>query len=148
MQSISEDVITLGQLSVRYFRDGSKENQMGAFELVVPPGSNVPPPHSHSLNEEMIYVLEGKLQYSVGRESRDLMPGESMFTPKGEVHGFSNPFATTARALVVLTPDIGAGYFQEIAAVVNAGGPPDRAKMMKIMESHGLKVAAPGGQGK
>ncbi len=147
MQSISEDVITLGQLSVRYFRDGSKEKQMGAFELVVPPGSMVPPPHSHSENEEMIYVLEGTLKYSVDGESRDLKPGESMFTPKGSVHGFSNPFSATARALVVLTPDVGAAYFREVAAVVNAGGPPDRSKMMQIMEKYGLKVAAPGPQG-
>jgi uncharacterized cupin superfamily protein len=34
---------------------------MGIFELTVPPASNVPPPHSHSNNEEIVYVLEGTL---------------------------------------------------------------------------------------
>ena len=34
---------------------------MGIFELTVPPASNVPPPHSHSNSEEIVYVLEGTL---------------------------------------------------------------------------------------
>ena len=135
--------IKLGQLSIRYFHDGSKQNQMGSFELVVPANSMVPPPHSHTHNEEIVYVTAGKLKYFVNQESRDLQAGDSMFTPKGAVHGFSNPFSETARALVVLSPDIGAQYFRDIAAVVNAGGPPDRAKVMQIMESYGLKPAAP-----
>lgn len=43
-------------------------------------------------------------------------------------HGFSNPQAGLARALVINTPDIGAGYFREMGEIVNAGGPPDRAQ--------------------
>ena len=134
------DVISVGKLEIRYLRDGSAENQMGAFELIVPPQSNVPPPHSHSHNEEYIYVLDGKLRYSVGNETRDLVAGESMSTPKGEVHGFANPFDTPARALIVLSPDIGAGYFRDVAMVVNAGGPPDRSKLLAVMEKYGLRV--------
>ena len=84
-------VIRVGQLSIRYLLDGADAHTMGMFELSVPPGSNVPPPHSHSHNEECVYVLEGTLRYRVGDTTRDLGPGDSMFTPKGTVHGFSNP---------------------------------------------------------
>jgi len=62
------------------------------------------------------------------------------------VHGFSNPHGAVARALVINTPDIGAGYFREIAAVTPAGSPPDRTKVLEIMRRHGLAPAAPGGQ--
>jgi len=141
----SAELIRLGLIQVRYLRDGAKAGQTGAFELLVPPDSNVPPPHSHSLNEEYLYVLEGRLRYSVDGDIKDLGPGESAFTPKGAVHAFSNPFSSPGRALVVLSPDIGAQYFRDIAAVLNAGGPPDRAKIAKIMEGYGLKVGAPGG---
>ena len=113
---------------------------MGAFELTVPPRSNVPPPHSHTHNEELVYVLEGKLRYSVDDVTRDLGPGESMATPKGSTHGFSNPFDVPAKALIMLSPDIGAGYFRDVAAVINAGGPPDRAKLVQVMERYGLKL--------
>ena len=113
------------------------------FELTVPPGSNVPPPHSHSNNEECVYVLNGTLRYTVGTETRDLTSGQSMSTPKGVPHGFSNPFTETATALIVLSPDIGAEYFKDVASVVNAGGPPDRAALLSVMSRYGLVPAAP-----
>lgn len=137
--------IKAGQLTIRYLVDGSKSGSVGMFELEVPPGSNVPPPHSHSNNEEIVYVLEGKLQYAVGNETRDLAPGETMLTPKGTVHRFSNPFSAVARALIILSPDIGAQYFRDVAAVVNAGDPPDKAALVSIMGRYGLVAAAPGG---
>jgi hypothetical protein len=66
-----------------------------------------------------------------------------MGTPRGSAHGFSNPHAAVARALVVNTPDIGVDYFREVAAIVNAGGPPDRAKVLSTMQRHGLEPVAP-----
>jgi uncharacterized cupin superfamily protein len=116
---------------------------MGGFLLVVPPGSNVPPPHSHPGNEELVYVLEGVLRYTVDDVTRDLKAGESMGTPRGSVHGFSNPHGVTARALVVNTPDIGAGYFREIAALARPGSPPDRTRVVEVMQRYGLVPAAP-----
>ena len=135
--------ITVGQLGIRYLVDGSQSNSLGFFELTVPPGSNVPPPHSHSNNEEWAYVLDGTLRYTVGPETRDLSAGECMHTPKGVVHAFSNPFERRARALIILFPDIGAQYFADIAHVVDTGGPPDRAQLVAVMRRYGLVPAAP-----
>lgn len=135
--------IKVGQLSIRYLLDGTGDGTMGLFELSVPPGSNVPPPHSHSYNEECVYVLEGTLRYSVGDLTRDLAPGDSMFTPKGTVHGFSNPFSAPARALIALSPDIGAQYFRDVASVVNTGAPPDKAALVAVMARYGLVPATP-----
>lgn len=135
--------VSVGQLGIRYLIDGAATESMGVFELTVPPGSNVPPPHSHSNNEEIVYVLEGTLRYSVGPESRNLAPGQTMHTPRGVVHGFSNPFDVPARALIVLFPDIGLQYFKDVAAVVNKGGPPDKATLVSVMGRYGLVPAAP-----
>ncbi|MGH9437265.1 MAG: cupin domain-containing protein [Terriglobia bacterium] len=135
--------ISVGRLGVRYLIDGSANASMGIFELTVPPASNVPPPHSHSNNEEIVYVLEGTLCYTVGSETRHLTAGQSMHTPKGMVHGFSNPSGSIARALIILSPDIGAQYFKDVAAVVNAGGPPDKGALLSIMSKYGLVPAVP-----
>jgi len=78
----------------------------------------------------------------VGSETRDLKPGDSMATPRGVVHAFGNPHAVAARALIINTPDIGPEYFREVAAVVNAGGPPDKAKLAGVMRRYGLVPAA------
>ena len=135
--------IKVGQLGIRYLIDGSDTASMGMFELTVPPGSNVPPPHSHTNNEEIVYVLEGTLRYSVGADTRDLSVGQSMHTPKGMVHGFSNHSTELARALIVLSPDIGTQYFNDVAAVVNAGGPPDKAALVAVMGRYGLVPPGP-----
>lgn len=136
--------IKVGQLGIRYLVDGSHDASMGMFELTVPPAAMVPPPHSHSSNEELVYVLEGTLRYSVGSETRDLNPGQGMHTPKGTVHAFSNPFDCAARALISMSPDIGAQYFKDVAAVIDAGGPPDRGKLVGVMRRYGLVPAPPG----
>lgn len=135
--------INVGHLTINYILDGTATSSMGLFELSVPPGSNVPPPHSHTHNEECVYVLLGRLRYTVGDETRDLSPGQGMHTPKGSVHGFSNPFDVPAKVLIALSPDIGAQYFRDVAAVINAGGPPDKAALVAVMSRYGLVPAAP-----
>jgi quercetin dioxygenase-like cupin family protein len=140
----NQEVIRVGRLEIDYLQEAGNGCQMGCFELRVPPGSNVPPPHSHSANEELLYVLEGTLRHTVGIETKDLKPGECRVTPPGEVHGFSNPHSVMARALVILTPDtIGSQYFRDVGAVVDAGGPPDRTKLLAVMQKYGLVPAAP-----
>jgi quercetin dioxygenase-like cupin family protein len=138
-------VIRLGQIEIRYLQQAGEGCQIGCFEMRVPPRSNVPPPHSHTANEELVYVLEGTLRYTVDGQTRDLGPGDSMATPRGAVHAFSNPHAVTARALVINTPDIGVEYFREVADIIGAGGPPDRTKLMATMQRFGLVPAAPAG---
>ena len=142
MSNERDDIIKVGQLEIRYLIDGAATGGMGVFELTIPPGSNVPPPHSHSNNDECIYVLSGTMRYSVDGDVRDLRPGDWMFTPRGSVHAFSNPHSEPARALTVLTPDIGAQYFRDVGKVINAGVPPDRAKLLEVMSTYGLVPAA------
>ena len=137
----AQELIMVGQMRIRYLIDGSATGSMGVFELGVPARSNVPPPHSHTSNEECVYVLEGVLRYAVDDVIRDLRAGDWMFTPRGSVHQFSNPHDELARALIVLTPDIGAQYFRDVAAVVNVDGPPDRAKLLGVMSRYGLVPA-------
>ena len=135
--------IKVGQMEINYLVDGTETKGIGVFELVVPGGANVPPPHSHTNNEEFILVTEGTLRYRVDRDARDLKRGDWMLTPRGSVHAFSNPHAETARAITILNPDIGPQYFREVGAVVNAGGPPDRAKLIEVMRAYGLVLAPP-----
>jgi hypothetical protein len=42
-----------------------------------------------------------------------------------------------------MSPDLGAQYFREVAAVINAGGPPDKGALVSIMSRYGLVPSAP-----
>ena len=144
MQPQEQPVVKIGQLEIRYLIDGTVAGAgVGVFELTVPPGARVPPAHSHSGNEEVVYVLDGVLRYTVDDETRDLTPGQRMYTPRGSVHAFSNPHDGTARALIILTPDIGLQYFRDVAEVAGAPGGPDPADMAAVMTRYGLVLAAP-----
>ena len=144
MQPQEQPIINIGQLEIRYLIDGTASGAaMGVFELRVPAGARVPPAHSHRNNEEIIYVLEGMLRYTVDDETRDLRPGQRMYTPRGSVHAFSNPHAEPARALIILTPDIGAQYFRDVAEVVAAPTAPDPKRMAEVMTRYGLVLAPP-----
>jgi uncharacterized cupin superfamily protein len=135
--------VKVGQLEIRYLVEGAQTGGLGVFEMLVPPHANVPPPHSHTDNEECVYVLDGVLRYSVDHETRDLKPGDWMSTPRGAVHHFCNTSTEPARVLVILTPDIGEQYFHDVGAIINAGGPPDKAKLLGVMSNYGLVAAAP-----
>ena len=64
------EVIRLGQLAIRYLQHAGGGCAMGMFELTVPPGANVPPPHSHPGNvndqEHMPEGLEAVRFYDPG----------------------------------------------------------------------------------
>jgi hypothetical protein len=42
-----------------------------------------------------------------------------------------------------MTLDIGAQYFRDVRTIVNAGGPPDREKLIGVMSRYGLVPAPP-----
>ncbi len=145
-QTDRDEPILVGQIRIDYLIDQSASGGVGMFEMTVPPGAPVPPPHSHAHNDECVYVLEGTLRYSVDGVTRDLAPGEHIYSPRGSVHAFSNPADVPAKALSVLTPDIGAQYFRDVGGLLGAGGPPDKAKLMAVMMRYGLTPAAPSPQ--
>ena len=95
---MSGELIKVGQLEIRYLVDGAEQGGLGVFEMTAPAGASVPPPHSHTDNEECVYVLEGTLRYSVDGVSRDLEPGDWMSTPRGSTHHFINKTDAVVRA--------------------------------------------------
>lgn len=139
------EIIRAGQIEIRFLLEGKDSNgQLAMFEFSVPAGARVPVPHSHERYDETIYGLEGVMTFTVNGQAIDISPGQSCFIPRGAVHGFNNLQQVTAKALAVATPAlIGPDYFREIAAVINAGGPPDLEKIKAVMTKHGLVPALP-----
>jgi quercetin dioxygenase-like cupin family protein len=137
--------INLGGLEINFLLDGDDtDGTLVQFEFVVPPGVKVPAPHFHVEVDETLYILEGTLMQLVGADTRELHAGDHCFIKRGIVHGFNNLHDKPARVLCTLSPaSIGPAYFREIAAVINAGGPPDMQKVLGIMKSHGLEAVKP-----
>ncbi len=138
------ELIEVGQLELRFFFTAAETGgALTMFEMTVPPGARVPGSHFHIAVDEAVYGLEGVLTYTVDGTKNEIHPGDRVFAPRGKVHHFVNNGPVAAKVLSMLTPgSIGPDYFRDIAAVVNAGGPPDPTKIAAVMAKHGL-VAAP-----
>ena len=136
----SKEVIKIGQLEIKFLLESSDTNgELTMFEFFVPVGAKVPLPHYHESFDETVYGLEGVMTFTVDGKTIELEQGQSMFIPKGVVHGFNNLSRQNAKALAVTTPGLmGAEYFQELAVIINAGGPPDIEKIKTVFKRHGL----------
>ena len=138
--SNNKEIIKIGQIEIKFLLEASDTNgEIAMFEFSVPNGVKVPLPHYHESYDEIVYGLEGIMTFTVDGKVIDLEAGQSLFIPRGAVHGFNNLNPQTAKALASVTPGlIGSEYFKEVAEIVNAGGPPDIEKMKLVFKKHGL----------
>jgi quercetin dioxygenase-like cupin family protein len=142
---MKNEAIQVGQIGIRFLLEGADTNgAVAMFEFTVPVSARVPLPHSHKHYDETIYGIEGVVTFTVEGKTMDIGPGESCFVPRGAVHGFNNLKQTNVKALAIITPALlGPDFFQEAAAIVSAGGPPDLKKLGAVMAKHGLVPVVP-----
>jgi mannose-6-phosphate isomerase-like protein (cupin superfamily) len=71
-----------------------------------------PPLHVHTREDEVIYVLEGQIRFSVGDDEFVAGPGTWVWQPRGVPHSFKVE-SESARALIIFTPGGGERMFEE-----------------------------------
>jgi quercetin dioxygenase-like cupin family protein len=137
---MQKETVRIGQVSVRFLLEAADTNgSLAMFEFMVPVGAKVPLPHYHKDYDETIYGVDGVITFTVDGKAVDIDAGESLFIPRGVVHGFKNLKQVDAKVLAVLTPAlIGSEFFREMAAVVNSGAPPDVEMIKAVMGKYGL----------
>jgi mannose-6-phosphate isomerase-like protein (cupin superfamily) len=95
----------------------TSEETGGEYTLVkvevAPDGGT--PPHLHKTYEERFEILEGELEVTVDRETRNLRPGEKATVPLNTLHNFRNPTQATTIFLVELRPG-SAGFEKALKA--------------------------------
>lgn len=136
------DVIRIGQIEIRYLLHGTDTNgQLATFAVTVPPNVRVPAAHRHLTYDESVVSLAGICTFMVEGVEHRVAPGQALFIRRGAVHQFVNRDAEIARFIATVTPGVlRADYFREVAALVNAGGPPNLARLAEIMARHGLEA--------
>jgi quercetin dioxygenase-like cupin family protein len=92
------------------------------FENLTAPGGG-PPPHIHTREDELFYVLDGTFEIRIGDEVHALGPGGFAYVPRGTVHNFRNTAETPSRILVAFTPAGIEGFFRESGRPATDDGP-------------------------
>ena len=91
------------------------------FENISAPG-NGPPLHRHGREDEMFYVVEGTVKFSVDGVESVVTAGGSAIAPRGSVHAFANIGDTPSRMIVTCCPGGLETAFRECDQLARAGG--------------------------
>jgi mannose-6-phosphate isomerase-like protein (cupin superfamily) len=113
------------------------------IEVHTPPTLG-PEQHVHLAQNELFYVLKGRIGMLCGEERTTLEAGDSYMAPMGILHAYVTLGAEPAHMLNVFEPagEIEA-FFAEYAPLVNVDGPPDAKKIAEVNAKHGMKVVGP-----
>lgn len=116
----------------------------GAFGLVehlaVPAGFSSPY-HTHHLEDESFYVLEGEIAVVCDGTWTRAAAGAFVFGPRGVPHGFTVLGNTPARMLLLCSP----GGFEQFVAELSeaAPAPPDMPRLAQIAERYRIDIHGP-----
>lgn len=80
------------------------DQQMSAFELVYPPGETMQGEVLTHKGEEVLYLLEGNIEFRIASETLLLQPGDCVHFSCEQPHTGKNIGTTPARLLMVVTP--------------------------------------------
>lgn len=96
------------------------------------------PPHRHTREDEISYVVEGEIGFrSNGREVA-LAAGGYIVKPRGELHAMWNAASVPARMIEIISPGGFERYFVELAEAVASAGRPSPEVIAPIAERYGL----------
>src|SRR5215471_1425077 len=101
----------------------SGEDTGGSYCLLdmrVAPGKGVPR-HTHTLEDEALFVLSGELEATVGDEIFTLKAGETLMAPRNIPHQLRNPDNVANHYLIMFSP---AG-FEEYLKATSVPAPDD-----------------------
>ncbi len=75
-----------------------------------------PPPHKHLTEDELFFVYEGSVEFTMGAGRRTIGVGDSAFVPRGTIHSYTNGGEQIARMVAVYSPAGMEGWFREVCA--------------------------------
>ena len=124
----------------------AREEQTGgaltAFESSPAPGEG-PPLHRHPNQDEVIYVLAGRLRVRLEETIHEAPAGSFMFFPRGTTHTWQNTGDDPARLLVLFAP-AAAGmerFFERVTELADDTGVVDAFK--QLAGDAGMEVVGP-----
>ena len=98
------------------------------------------PLHTHRLEDEFGYVLEGTVTALVGGETIEAGPGSMLFKPRDVPHTFWSG-DTPARILEIIAPSGFEGFFVDVASQFRPDTPGDDESMGIALVELGRKYA-------
>jgi quercetin dioxygenase-like cupin family protein len=139
---LARSIWFLGALMTVHADSADTNGKVSLVEVTGKPGGE-PPLHVHQNEDELFFMLEGKLQAYRGDQEIILNPGHSAFLPRGVPHTFKI-LSTSARWLTYITPAGFEEYFRRLGrpaeklTLPEVVTPPDLEKFAGVGKDFGL----------
>jgi quercetin dioxygenase-like cupin family protein len=130
-------------------RAGGPGGDALVWELVLAPGGHVPSRHRHPHQCEHFQVLDGVMDFGLGRRRARVEAGSSLTVPPGQAHHFANRGPAPVRVRVETTPALDMEALLYTAAALAADQHrrgahlPHLADLVLFMGEFGAEVASP-----
>ncbi len=118
-------------------------------EVIVAPQGGTPP-HRHSRENESFYVQDGEIEFQLDDRILVATAGTFLYSPKGQLHQFTNMTATPAKLLVWVTPAGFEKFIAEVGKAVNGQITPvvslsseDLNKVLATAPKYGIEIIPP-----
>jgi quercetin dioxygenase-like cupin family protein len=122
---------------VELLQSGEMTNGMSAMMLQVSQPGGGPPPHKHTHEDELFFVVQGEYEFLRDGEWIKVAQGESAHAQRGSVHAFRNCGTTEGRMLFIVTPSGLERYFEELAAF---SLPQDMEQIKAVSARYGITL--------
>ena len=148
-QSLEQSVWYNGWLTTFLVTGQDTQGQFALMEQVTR-NNNVPPPHIHHREDEVFYVLEGEVTFSVGDRTIKATPGTMVCLPRDVAHSFEID-SEQVRMLILLTPAGFEGWFKEFSVPAPTMTLPPQVEVpysdiQRMLESslrYGIEIVSP-----
>ena len=117
-----EQLNIAGSKILHKIKSSATNGVFSVMEIVTPPGKGVAL-HVHEREDELVDLLEGEIEVTLGNQKMKAVPGVLALLPRGIPHGFTNIGNKPSRLLDTILPGQFDNYFVELAALFAAGEP-------------------------
>ncbi|HLW55068.1 MAG TPA: cupin domain-containing protein [Candidatus Angelobacter sp.] len=97
--------------------------------------------HVHHREDEWHYVLSGEFLFRAGGEERNLVPGASIWLPRGIPHVWANTTASEGKLILLCQPGGYERFFDEMGNVPTDKKSPE--KMKELMAKYEMDLLGP-----
>jgi len=126
-----------GSQTLHKIKSSATNSVFSVVEFVTPPGKGVAL-HVHEREDELVYLLEGEIEVTLGNQKMKAVPGVMALLPRGIPHGFMNIGNKPSRLLDTILPGQFDNYFIELAALYEAADPSEE-QINGLSRKYGIK---------
>jgi quercetin dioxygenase-like cupin family protein len=132
------DSVSIAGVEVIFRMSGREtDDAYSVLEFRLEPGRLIPP-HAHSREHEVSYVLEGEIGVRIGAEELTAKQGCLVVKRPQVVHAWWNATSTPARVLEVISPAGFERYFRELAEIHAAHGLREPRLVADLQKRYGV----------